>query len=82
MKDPNGIFDLLVEKLQYKDDCESVGAVQPSDIYGSAHLLRLMVKIGGYLSFSNYSEPSCKVRFSSLSNTKHRFIFSGDRGTY
>jgi len=50
-----------VEKLQYRDDCESAGAVQPSDIYGSAHLLRLMVKIGGYLSFSNYSEPSCKV---------------------
>ena len=60
-----------VEKLQYRDDCESAGAVQPSDIYGSAHLLRLMVKIGGYLSFSNYSEPSCKVRNILLSNINH-----------
>lgn len=50
-----------IEKLQYKEDCESAGAVQPVDIYGSAHLLRLMVKIGGYLSCSNYQEPNCKV---------------------
>jgi len=50
-----------IEKLQYKEDCENVGAVQPADIYGSAHLLRLMVKIGTYLSFANYSEHSCKV---------------------
>lgn len=50
-----------IEKLQYKEDCESKGAVQPSDIYGSAHLLRLMVRIGGYLSSSPYSEASCKV---------------------
>ena len=51
-----------VEKQQYKEDCESVGAVQPADVYGSAHLLRLMVKIGGYLSFANFSEQSSKVR--------------------
>lgn len=50
-----------VEKQQYKEDCESVGAVQPSDVYGSAHLLRLMVKIGGYLSFSNFSDQSSKM---------------------
>ena len=52
-----------VEKQQYKDDCETVGAVQPADVYGSAHLLRLMVKIGGYLSFSNFSEHSSKVKY-------------------
>ena len=28
-----------------KEDCESAGAVQPADIYGSTHLLRLMVKV-------------------------------------
>ena len=55
-----------VEKQQYKEDCESVGAVQPSDVYGSAHLLRLMVKIGGYLSFSNFSEQSSKVNLFHL----------------
>ena len=42
-------------------DCEAGGPVLPADIYGSAHLLRLMVKIGGYLSFSNYTQHSCKV---------------------
>jgi len=49
------------EKLQYREDCESAGAVQPVDIYGSAHLLRLMLKIGNYLSFSSYQESDCKV---------------------
>jgi len=50
-----------IEKLQYQEDCESAGAVQPVDIYGSAHLLRLMVKIGGYLSYFDVNEQSCKV---------------------
>jgi len=50
-----------VEKLQYSEDCESAGAVQPVDIYGAAHLLRLMVKVGGYLSCSNYSEQNVRV---------------------
>lgn len=50
-----------VEKLQYQEDCESAGAVQPVDIYGSAHLLRLMVKIGGYLSCFDYQDQSCRV---------------------
>lgn len=49
------------EKLQYREDCESAGAVQPVDIYGSAHLLRLMLKIGNYLSCSPYQETDCKV---------------------
>ena len=51
-----------VEKLQYKEDYESMGSVQPADVYGSSHLLRLMVKIGGYISFSNFSEQSSKVK--------------------
>jgi len=50
-----------IEKLQYREDCESVGAVQPADIYGSTHLLRLMVKIGNYLSCSNFQEASTKM---------------------
>ena len=49
-------------------DCENKGAVQPSDIYGSAHLLRLMVKLGTYLSFANYSEASNKVREGAKKN--------------
>ena len=36
-----------VEKLQYAEDFEVAGAVQPSDRYGAANLLRLMVKVGG-----------------------------------
>jgi len=50
-----------VEKLQYREDCESAGAVQPADIYGSNHLLRLMVKVGSYLSCSNFQESGCKM---------------------
>ena len=41
---------------------KTIVGVQPSDIYGSAHLLRLMVKIGGYLTFSTFPDQSCKVR--------------------
>ena len=80
-----------VEKLQYRvgwtlenyitmfnpqEDCESAGAVQPADIYGSNHLLRLMVKVasasshshltpslqvGSYLSCSNFQDSGCKM---------------------
>ena len=32
-----------------QEDCESVGAVQPADIYGSTHLLRMMVKVNALL---------------------------------
>ena len=49
------------EMLVPFQDCEAGGPVLPADIYGSAHLLRLMVKIGGYLSLSNYNQHSCKV---------------------
>ena len=37
-------FEDYLEYLQH-EDCESAGAVQPADIYGSTHLLRLMVKV-------------------------------------
>ena len=63
------------EKLQYKEECEAGG--RPADIYGSAHLLRLMVKIGGYLSFANYNLNSCKVIMWVSAERCHNF-YSGD----
>jgi len=50
-----------LEKLQYKEDCESKGAVQPCDIYGSFHLLRLLVKIGEYISAGSFSDHNIKI---------------------
>jgi len=50
-----------LEKLQYKEDCETKGAIQPCDIYGSAHLLRLMVKVGEYISAGSFSDQNIKV---------------------
>ena len=61
--------------LNLFQDCENVGAVQPSDIYGSAHLLRLMVKVGTYLSFANYSEASLKVCKEEKENNKNNEYF-------
>eukprot|EP00088_Acartia_fossae_P026651 TRINITY_DN2748_c0_g1_i11.p1 TRINITY_DN2748_c0_g1~~TRINITY_DN2748_c0_g1_i11.p1 ORF type:complete len:347 (-),score=71.85 TRINITY_DN2748_c0_g1_i11:341-1381(-) len=49
------------ERYQYKQDCESAGAVQPCDVYGSQHLLRLMLKIGDYLSASKFSDAHVKL---------------------
>ena len=49
---PNWIFKPEPKRMRNnwrpfsKEDCESAGAVQPADIYGSTHLLRLMVKVG------------------------------------
>jgi len=49
------------ERYQYKQDCENAGAVQPCDLYGSQHLLRLMLKVGDYLSSSKFSEADVKT---------------------
>jgi len=48
------------ERYQYKQDCENAGAVQPCDLYGSQHLLRLMLKVGDYLSSSKFVESDVK----------------------
>jgi len=49
-----------IENLQYQE-VSSQGAVQPAEIYGSPHLLRLMVKISGYLEGSKIKETYCKL---------------------
>jgi mortality factor 4-like protein 1 len=49
------------ERYQYKQDCENAGAVQPCDVYGSQHLLRLILKIGDYLSASKFPESHVKM---------------------
>jgi len=55
---PQLLYD--IENLQYQE-VSNQGAVQPSDIYGSPHLLRLMVKISGYLESSKIKEMYCKL---------------------
>lgn len=49
------------ERYQYKQDCENAGAVQPCDVYGSQHLLRLILKIGDYLSASKFTDSQVKI---------------------
>jgi len=49
------------ERYQYKQDCENAGAVQPCDVYGSQHLLRLILKVGDYLSASKFPESHVKL---------------------
>jgi len=39
-----------VEKKQYSKACKKTQDMRPSDLYGSAHLLRLMVKLERYLN--------------------------------
>jgi len=71
------------EKLQYKEDCESKGAIQPCDIYGSSHLLRLMVKIGDYISSGPFSDQNLKTIVENLEdfltylNTNKSMFFPG-----
>jgi len=50
-----------IEKLQYKEINEKEGAILPADLYGSPHLLRLMIKIGNYLDCTPYPEQNCKL---------------------
>merc|ERR1712150_326509 len=62
-----GFFDAFVgtqllynnEKVQFQEEVlKDTSGKAPSDIYGSAHLLRLMVRIGGLLDRYNMREES------------------------
>merc|ERR1712150_55438 len=62
-----GFFDAFVgtqllynnERVQFQDEIlKDTSGKAPSDIYGSAHLLRLMVRIGGLLDRYNIRDES------------------------
>ena len=45
--------------------------VRPSDVYGSAHLLRLMLKVGGLLNLSTIKE---RDDIETIEEVMHDFL--------